>query len=71
MSLVRPGAANDVELVLGDEKPINVRPAELVNRLDYREVPTFTIDPDDAKDVDDALSVLDDGLHPIACTNLR
>src|SRR5207253_10912286 len=25
--------------------------------LDYREVPTFTIDPDDAKDFDDALSI--------------
>ena len=37
--------------------PDRVQPRELVNRLDYREVPTFTIDPDDAKDFDDALSV--------------
>ena len=37
--------------------PDRVRPAELANRLDYREVPTFTIDPDDAKDFDDALSL--------------
>ena len=28
-----------------------------VSRLDYREVVTFTIDPEDAKDFDDALSV--------------
>jgi ribonuclease R len=37
--------------------PDRVHARELVNRLDYREVPTFTIDPDDAKDFDDALSV--------------
>ncbi|PTX91046.1 RNB domain-containing ribonuclease [Opitutus sp. ER46] len=37
--------------------PERVLPRELVNRLDYREVPTFTIDPDDAKDFDDALSI--------------
>ncbi|HVU36236.1 MAG TPA: RNB domain-containing ribonuclease [Opitutaceae bacterium] len=37
--------------------PDRVHPRELVNRLDYRDVPTFTIDPDDAKDFDDALSV--------------
>jgi ribonuclease R len=37
--------------------PDTVQPAELVGRLDYREIPTFTIDPDDAKDFDDALSL--------------
>ena len=37
--------------------PDKVRPGELVGRLDYRDVPTFTIDPDDAKDFDDALSI--------------
>lgn len=37
--------------------PDEVRPKELLGRLDYREVPTFTIDPDDAKDFDDALSL--------------
>ena len=37
--------------------PDLVRPADLTGRLDYREVPTFTIDPDDAKDFDDALSL--------------
>jgi ribonuclease R len=37
--------------------PDRVNPRDLANRLDYREVPTFTIDPDDAKDFDDALSI--------------
>ena len=37
--------------------PNTVRPSELIGRLDYRDVPTFTIDPDDAKDFDDALSL--------------
>ncbi|OAM88825.1 RNB domain-containing ribonuclease [Termitidicoccus mucosus] len=43
--------------------PDSVHPRELSGRLDYREVPTLTIDPDDAKDFDDALSIepLDDG----------
>lgn len=37
--------------------PDTVRERETVGRLDYRQVPTFTIDPDDAKDFDDALSL--------------
>jgi ribonuclease R len=37
--------------------PTQVRPHELKGRLDYRDIPTFTIDPDDAKDFDDALSI--------------
>ena len=37
--------------------PPQVRPADLQGRLDFRDVPTFTIDPDDAKDFDDALSI--------------
>ncbi|HSI10025.1 MAG TPA: RNB domain-containing ribonuclease [Rariglobus sp.] len=43
--------------------PDTVQPSELTGRLDYREIPTFTIDPDDAKDFDDALSLeyLDNG----------
>ncbi len=36
--------------------PDRVQPADLANRLDYREKSVFTIDPDDAKDFDDALS---------------
>ena len=37
--------------------PIVVADGELAGRRDYRTIPTFTIDPDDAKDFDDALSV--------------
>ena len=37
--------------------PDRVQPRDLADRLDYREIPTFTIDPDDAKDFDDALSL--------------
>jgi ribonuclease R len=37
--------------------PDRVGPADLAGRLDYRAIPTFTIDPDDAKDFDDALSL--------------
>lgn len=37
--------------------PQKVPPAAIKHRLDCREIFTFTIDPDDAKDFDDALSV--------------
>jgi ribonuclease R len=37
--------------------PDTVQPNQLPGRLDYRELPVFTIDPDDAKDFDDALSI--------------
>jgi ribonuclease R len=38
-----------------------VTPEDIVSRTDFRGEPTFTIDPADAKDFDDALSVV---LHP-------
>lgn len=37
--------------------PPAVGEADLAGRRDYRSIPTFTIDPDDAKDFDDALSI--------------
>ncbi|MFT3829417.1 MAG: RNB domain-containing ribonuclease [Opitutaceae bacterium] len=37
--------------------PDAVQPADLEHRLDIRAIPTCTIDPDDAKDFDDALSL--------------
>ncbi|MEO8589176.1 MAG: ribonuclease R [Flavobacteriales bacterium] len=40
-----------------EEIPNGVTPAEIARRRDVRMIPTLTIDPDDAKDLDDALSV--------------
>lgn len=44
-----------------------ISPDEIAKRRDYRDVPTFTVDPADAKDFDDALSVkkLEGGLWEI------
>ncbi len=40
---------------------------EIKKRIDFRHIPTFTIDPKDAKDFDDALSIqeLEDGLWEV------
>jgi ribonuclease R len=43
-----------------------VQPHQIAGRLDYRQSPVFTIDPDDAKDFDDALS-----LEPLPDGGLR
>ena len=37
--------------------PVEITADEITNRRDFRQVPTFTIDPADAKDFDDALSI--------------
>ncbi len=37
--------------------PDQISPEEIKNRRDFRKTPTFTIDPADAKDFDDALSL--------------
>jgi ribonuclease R len=37
--------------------PTTISEAEILKRRDFRQVPTLTIDPEDAKDFDDALSV--------------
>ncbi|MBK9287461.1 MAG: RNB domain-containing ribonuclease [Flavobacteriales bacterium] len=40
-----------------EEIPNGCTPEELATRRDMRDTPTLTIDPDDAKDLDDALSL--------------
>jgi ribonuclease R len=47
--------------------PSTITKQEIANRRDFRKITTFTIDPDDAKDFDDALSfeVLKDGTFEI------
>ena len=40
-----------------EEIDVKISAEEIANRRDFRKVPTFTIDPHDAKDFDDALSV--------------
>ncbi|RMG80983.1 MAG: RNB domain-containing ribonuclease, partial [Bacteroidetes bacterium] len=52
------------EVIKEAEKiPLTIPEKEIKKRRDFRQVTTFTIDPDDAKDFDDALSVqfLDNG----------
>jgi ribonuclease R len=47
--------------------PDQVSPAEMAHRKDFRNILTFTIDPEDAKDFDDAISIrnLKNGLFEI------
>lgn len=47
--------------------PVDIPEDEILRRRDFRNVVTFTIDPADAKDFDDALSYefLDSGLHRV------
>ena len=41
-----------------EQVPVSISKEEIVRRRDFRKVTTFTIDPADAKDFDDALSVV-------------
>ena len=58
-----PKAVNDAAEKIAVEIPAE----EIKNRRDFRKVPTFTIDPADAKDFDDALSVqkLENGMWEV------
>ncbi len=51
-----------------DAIPSEITAAEIARRRDFRAVTTFTIDPEDAKDFDDALSIrkLDGGSESIS-----
>lgn len=47
--------------------PVTITKAEIATRRDFRKITTFTIDPEDAKDFDDALSIeeLEKGIYEI------
>lgn len=56
------------EVILeADTCSCDIPPSEVEKRLDFRSVPTFTIDPERAKDFDDALSIRrnEDGLWQV------
>ncbi len=60
IALERGFTENFPQEVLAEAKAINVRgitPDDLKDRRDFRKIVTFTIDPYDAKDFDDAISV--------------
>jgi ribonuclease R len=42
---------------VAEKLPVEITAEEIAKRRDFRNIPTFTIDPHDAKDFDDALSV--------------
>lgn len=50
-----------------DALPVEISQDEIARRRDFRNVVTYTIDPSDAKDFDDAISYrkLDNGLHEV------
>jgi ribonuclease R len=50
-----------------NEIDLNTSPAEIKRRMDFRDTNVFTIDPEDAKDFDDALSIedLDNGNYKV------
>lgn len=58
--------SKDVEAA-AEKIPDGISPQEIAKRKDFRKTPTFTIDPADAKDFDDALSLkpLKDGLWEV------
>lgn len=52
-----PLSFSDDVLEESERLPDSISPSEIKNRKDFREILTFTIDPVDAKDFDDAISI--------------
>jgi len=61
LSIIRkhdlPVAFPDAVLSEADQIPLEISEHELRNREDLRSIPVFTIDPDNARDFDDAVHV--------------
>jgi ribonuclease R len=57
----------DAVLEAAGKVPVEISEEEIAKRRDFRAVTTFTIDPEDAKDFDDALSIraLEDGNYEV------
>jgi len=62
-----PEAFSPETLAEAEALPRDIPPAEVERRHDFRDILTFTIDPEDAKDFDDAISfrVLPGGLYEV------
>ena len=48
---------SDITQEEADSIPVDISPEDVIGRIDFREKTVFTIDPEDAKDFDDALSI--------------
>ncbi|MCX8112868.1 MAG: ribonuclease R [Bacteroidia bacterium] len=62
-----PEGFSDEVIAEANELPDSIPPQEAARRHDFRDIPTFTIDPEDAKDFDDAISfrILSNGLFEV------
>jgi ribonuclease R len=62
-----PLSFSGAALAEADKIPVKVPASEIKKRRDFRETTTFTIDPADAKDFDDAISIrlLEEGIYEI------
>lgn len=67
LEFVIPNSFSDEALKEAQKLPTSISQNEILRRRDMREILTFTIDPDEAKDFDDALSfkILDTGNYQI------
>lgn len=67
LEYIIPNSFSDEAIEEAQKLPTSISQNEILRRRDMREILTFTIDPDEAKDFDDALSfkILDTGNYQI------